>query len=65
MQKGTVMQGTYEKFSANGKSGIAKLATKYGAFSTVRHCTKIRNWPDCPLKEGTLLVDKLKIALFN
>ena len=65
MQKGTVTQGTYEKFSANEKSGIAKLATKNGVFLTVRHGTKIRNWPDCPLKEGNLLVDKLKIVLFN
>ena len=65
MQKGTVMQGSYEKFSTNENSGIAKLTAKYGIFSTVHHFTKICNWPDCPIKEGNLLVDKLKIVLFN
>ena len=73
MDKRTMTQGTYEKFSVNNMARVTKLAAEYGVFSTIRHFTiytvrnftKVCNWPNCPLKKGTFLVDKLKVVLFN
>ena len=39
MEKGTVMEGKYEKFSADEKASVAKLTAEYGVFSTVQHFT--------------------------
>ena len=38
IEKGTAMEGMYEKFSADDKARVAKLTA---VFSTVRHFTKI------------------------
>ena len=35
MEKGTATQGKYEKFSADEKARVAKLAAEYAVFSTV------------------------------
>ena len=40
------MQGKYEKFSAEEKATVAKLAAEYEVFSTVQNFNKICNWPD-------------------
>ena len=43
MDKGTATtRGTYEKFSADEKTRVAKRAAEYGVLSTVRHFAKIK-----------------------
>ena len=35
MDKGTMTQGMYEKFSVNKMARVTKLAAEYGVFSTI------------------------------
>ena len=58
MEKGTATQGMYEKFSGDEKARVAKCAADV---RTIQHYTK--SWPDCPLKEGTIVVDR--VVLFQ
>ena len=46
MDKGTTMRGTYEK------ARVAKRATKHEVLYNIRRFAQ--NWPDRPLKEGTV-----------